>query len=168
MIVYAYIHQDNCIHSHTFGAFELPNTVSFFSHMCWLGPEVSDASLLLSKWASASLPFARLQRKCFSRHESAHGLWLCSSRQMRWLCWLFLGWETAFSFQAVAWRAVYGWDSPQQIAVCGSLPVLTAHSFARYGECTLTPLIPSPSGQHLMSISLEATLEISCAQTQIL
>lgn len=45
MIVYTYVHQDNCIHSLTFGAFELPNIVSFFSHMCWLGPEVSDASL---------------------------------------------------------------------------------------------------------------------------
>lgn len=63
MIVYAYVHRDNHIHLHTFGAFKLPDIVSLFSHMFWLGPEVSDASLLLSKWASAFLPFAALRRK---------------------------------------------------------------------------------------------------------
>lgn len=31
MIVYAYVHQNNCIHLDTFWAFELPNVVSFLS-----------------------------------------------------------------------------------------------------------------------------------------
>lgn len=169
MIAYAYVHQGNYIHLHTFWAFDFPNIVSFFSLVFQLWLEVSGASSL-SKRVSASLPSASLQRNCFSRNENVHGWWQCSLCHMWWLWWLFLSWETWLCFPLQLLPGKWITDVTLlnrlvSVAVCLYLP----HTLLLNTVHVRWPHIPSPlsSGWHLISISLEVTLEISCAQTQI-